>query len=78
MLDWSDDNPMIAGPPTNNRLPFSDNDDNVPHLSHTRSTAGQIEDVFFDNYVKFFKTAEDRRRWDIDRDIPWDLSLIHI
>jgi acyl-[acyl-carrier-protein] desaturase len=72
LFDRKNNNLMTTESPTNNRLPFSDNDDNVPHLSYTRSTAGQIEDVFFDNYIKFFKTAEDRRRWDIDRDIPWD------
>lgn len=53
-------------------LPFSDNDDNIPGLSYTRSADRQIEDVFFENYLKFFKTAEERRRWDIDNDIPWD------
>jgi acyl-[acyl-carrier-protein] desaturase len=51
---------------------FSDNDDNIPTRSHIHSITAQIEDVFYENYLKFFKTAEERRRWDIERDIPWD------
>lgn len=57
---------------TDSQQTFSDNDDNLPRRSHTRSTAAQIEDVFFENFLKFFQTAEERRRWDLERDIPWD------
>ncbi len=36
------------------------------------SVTAQIEDIFFENYLKFFKLAEEKRRWSIDHDIPWD------
>jgi acyl-[acyl-carrier-protein] desaturase len=39
----------------------------VPHLS----VNAQIEEIFFENYLKFFKTAEEKRRWNIWRDVPW-------
>ena len=32
----------------------------------------KIEDAFFNNYLEFFKKAEDRRRWNIWKDIPWE------
>jgi acyl-[acyl-carrier protein] desaturase len=32
----------------------------------------QIEDRFFDLYMEFFRLAEERRRWNLWRDIPWD------
>jgi acyl-[acyl-carrier-protein] desaturase len=32
----------------------------------------KIEKQFFDNFLKFFHQAEERRRWNIERDIPWD------
>jgi acyl-[acyl-carrier-protein] desaturase len=32
----------------------------------------QIEDKFFELYLEFFKLAEDRRRWNIWKDIPWE------
>lgn len=31
----------------------------------------EIEDAFFNSYLEFFKQAEDRRRWNIWKDIPW-------
>ncbi len=37
----------------------------------TRSVNAEIEEAFYENFLKFFKLAEERRRWDIDRDIPW-------
>lgn len=39
---------------------------------HSHSVTAQIEDVFFENYLKFFKASEEKRRWNIWRDIPWD------
>lgn len=36
-----------------------------------RSAASQLEDLFFENFLKFFQNAEQKRRWSIDRDIPW-------
>lgn len=32
----------------------------------------EIEDAFFNNYLEFFKKAEERRRWNIWKDIPWE------
>jgi acyl-[acyl-carrier-protein] desaturase len=32
----------------------------------------KIEKQFFENFLKFFHQAEERRRWNIERDIPWD------
>jgi acyl-[acyl-carrier-protein] desaturase len=32
----------------------------------------KIEKQFFDNFLKFFHQAEERRRWNIERDIAWD------
>ena len=31
----------------------------------------QIEQIFFEQYLEYFKLAEDRRRWNIWKDIPW-------
>lgn len=31
----------------------------------------EIEDAFFNNYLEFFKQSEERRRWNIWKDIPW-------
>ena len=36
------------------------------------SVTAQIEEIFFQNFVTYFKNAEARRRWNMDRDIPWD------
>ena len=33
-----------------------------------------IESLFHDNFLRFFQKAEERRRWDIDRDVPWSLA----
>lgn len=44
----------------------------VPVAPRRGSVTAQIEEIFFDSFVKYFKNAEDRRRWSIDRDIPWD------
>jgi acyl-[acyl-carrier-protein] desaturase len=32
----------------------------------------KIEAQFFDHYLEFFRLAEERRRWNLWRDIPWD------
>ena len=34
--------------------------------------ANKIEEAFFQNYMRFFRLAEERRRWSIWRDIPWE------
>lgn len=31
-----------------------------------------IEEQFFQNYLEYFKLAEDRRRWNLWKDVPWD------
>lgn len=31
-----------------------------------------IEEQFFDLYLEYFKLAEDRRRWNLWKDVPWD------
>jgi acyl-[acyl-carrier-protein] desaturase len=32
----------------------------------------KIEEIFFKNYLEFFHNAEERRRWNIQKSIPWD------
>jgi acyl-[acyl-carrier-protein] desaturase len=32
----------------------------------------KIEKQFFENFLRFFHQAEERRRWNIERDIPWE------
>ncbi len=32
----------------------------------------KIEDRFFEHYLQYFKLAEDRRRWNLWKDIPWE------
>ena len=36
------------------------------------SVAAQLEDIFFEHYARYFKAAEQRRRWSVEKDIPWD------
>ena len=31
-----------------------------------------IEDAIYHTYIRFFEIAEDRRRWNLFKDIPWD------
>lgn len=42
------------------------------HPQRSSSASAQIEDIFFENYLRYFKNAEEKRRWSIHRDIPWD------
>jgi acyl-[acyl-carrier-protein] desaturase len=39
--------------------------------SPRRSAPGLLEDRFFENFLRYFKNAEARRRWSIERDVPW-------
>jgi acyl-[acyl-carrier-protein] desaturase len=32
----------------------------------------KIEERFFQHYLEFFRLAEDRRRWNLWRDVPWE------
>lgn len=36
------------------------------------SINAQIEEIFFQNYLKYFRNAEEKRRWSMSDDIPWD------
>ena len=36
------------------------------------SASAEIENLFYNNFLKFFKNAEAKRRWNIEGDIPWD------
>ena len=42
-------------------------------MNGTKSVNARIEDLFFENYLKFFQRAEEKRRWNMERDIPWSL-----
>ncbi|GAB4464120.1 MAG: hypothetical protein OHK0029_33730 [Armatimonadaceae bacterium] len=46
--------------------------DIVPTAPWRGSVTAQIEEIFYQQYVSYFKNAEARRRWSIHRDIPWD------
>jgi acyl-[acyl-carrier-protein] desaturase len=46
--------------------------DETPKAPRRGSVAAQIEEIFFESYLKYFKNAEERRRWNMERDIPWD------
>lgn len=41
-------------------------------VRHVGSVTAQIEDIFYENYLRYFQNAEAKRRWSISRDIPWD------
>ena len=36
------------------------------------SVTAQVEEIFFEGYLRYFKTSEEKRRWNMWRDIPWD------
>ncbi len=36
--------------------------------------SAQLENRFFELYMEFFNRAEVERRWNIQKDIPWDMS----
>ena len=36
------------------------------------SAAAEIEELFYNNFLKFIQKAEERRRWSITNDVPWD------
>jgi acyl-[acyl-carrier-protein] desaturase len=44
----------------------------TPQAPRRGTTLAQIEEIFFQSYLKYFKNAEERRRWSIERDVPWD------
>ncbi|MBC8101564.1 MAG: acyl-ACP desaturase [Cytophagales bacterium] len=44
----------------------------VPVAPWRGSVNAQVEEIFFENFLKYFKNAEQKRRWNIETDIPWD------
>lgn len=36
------------------------------------SATAQIEEIFFEAFQRYFRTSEEKRRWSMWRDIPWD------
>ena len=46
--------------------------DEMPIAPRRGSVQAQIEEIFFEAFLKYFKNAEERRRWNIEKDIPWD------
>jgi acyl-[acyl-carrier-protein] desaturase len=46
--------------------------DFVPTAPRRGSVNAQVEEIFFENFLKYFKNAEEKRRWSIARDVPWD------
>jgi len=46
--------------------------DETPKAPRRGSVTAQIEEIFFESYLKYFRNAEERRRWNMERDIPWD------
>lgn len=45
-------------------------DEPVVAQRHT-SVQCQIEDIFYEQYLRYFQNAEAKRRWSLDKDIPW-------
>ena len=45
--------------------------DGVP-LPARGSVSAKIEEAFYANFVRYFANAEAKRRWHMERDIPWD------
>ena len=46
--------------------------DETPVAPRRGSVQAQLEEIFFESFLKYFKNAEERRRWNIEKDIPWD------
>ena len=46
--------------------------DTIPSAPRRGSTTAQIEEIFFECYLRYFKTSEEKRRWNMWTDIPWD------
>jgi acyl-[acyl-carrier-protein] desaturase len=47
----------------------------TPRAPRRGSVTAQFEEIFFDNYVRYFKAAEKRRRWSVEDDIPWEKAV---
>ena len=46
-------------------------DPNPSRSPRRGSTNAQIEEIFFEHFLKYFQNAEAKRRWSIEKDIPW-------
>lgn len=45
----------------------------IPLTAPRRGTVqAQIEEIFFEAFLRYFKNAEERRCWSMEKDIPWD------
>ena len=45
-------------------------DESVSPLK-SASVQCQIENTFYEHYLRYFQNAEEKRRWSVDNDIPW-------
>ena len=46
--------------------------DITPRAPRGGSTTAQIEEIFFESFLRYFRTSEEKRRWNMWRDIPWE------
>jgi len=46
--------------------------DTIPDPPRRGTVTAQIEEIFYESFLRYFKNAEQKRRWNIERDIPWD------
>lgn len=46
----------------------------MPEAIMKNSSHKNIEDALFENYLKYFKTAEERRRWNVWKDFAWNTA----
>ena len=46
--------------------------DVTPTPPRRGSVTAQFEEIFYESFLKYFKNAEAKRRWNIETDIPWD------
>ena len=67
-MDTSNDDKIIATQLTEGRKYWPDE----ALAPSSASVDSQIEDFFYESYLRYFKTAESRRRWSVDTDIPWN------
>jgi len=44
----------------------------VPRAPRRGSVTAQVEEIFFETFLRYLKNAEQKRRWNIETDIPWD------
>jgi acyl-[acyl-carrier-protein] desaturase len=47
-------------------------DPNPSRAPRRGSTNAQIEEIFFEHFLKYFQNAEAKRRWSVEKDIPWE------